>query len=179
MHQVKELRTWAQTLGRSEFLRQIGPFVLIQRPAAPVLQQVALQLGASRTLGMAHRSRLTDEILAMIRGFDSLVVAGLPPVGDTAEITVGRLPDCELVVDEPSVSKHHATVRWDSAQGGCSVQDAGSTNGTFVGARELGPSEERLLVDGDVVSFGDAQFLYFLTDSLYQHLAGAGLTRGR
>jgi hypothetical protein len=174
---VRELRRFAETLRRDEFRHQLGPFVLIQRPAEEVLKQVALTLGASRTIGMATRNRLVDEVFAMVRGFEHLIVSGLPPMGDAAEINVGRMPDCELVVEEPSVSKHHAVVRWDAAQGGCSVQDLGSSNGTFVNTRALGRDEEKLLTDGDVISFGDAQFLYFLTDSLHAHLVGAGLAR--
>lgn len=177
MLQIRELRSWAATLGPEEFRHQLGPFVLIQRPAEPVLRQVAMGLGASRTIGMATRNRLVDEVFAMVRGFEGLLVSGLPPMGEAAEINVGRMPHCDLIVEEPSVSKHHAVVRWDASQGGCSVQDLGSSNGTFVNTHSLGRDEEKLLVDGDVVSFGDAQFMYFLTESLYAHLAGAGLTR--
>ena len=91
---------------------------------------------------------------------------------------MGRLPDCELIVDDPSVSKRHALLRWDTVQGGCSIQDLGSMNGTFVNTKELQKSEERLLADGDALAFGDREFLYFSTESLYQQLAGAGLAKG-
>jgi hypothetical protein len=166
-----------QALSPEQLEAQVGPVVLIQRPAAPVLQQVAMQLGASRTVSMSTRNRLVDEIFAMVRGFDYLAVCLLPPLGEARQIVVGRTAGCDLVVDEPSVSKRHAVVRWDAARGGCSVRDLGSTNGTFVGAKELGREEERPLEDGDVVSFGDAQFMYFLTHSLHEILAGAGLAR--
>ena len=172
---VHEFRKLVQALSAEQLRSQVGPFILIQRPAAPVLRQVATQLGASRTGGMSTRNRLVEEILAMIRGFDFLAVCLLPPVGEARQITAGRAAGCDLIVDEPSVSKRHAIVRWDAAQGGCFVRDLGSTNGTFVGAKELGRDEERRLEDGDVVSFGDAQFMYFLTESLHAHLLGAGL----
>jgi len=176
--QIRELRSWARTLGPEEFRHQVGPFVLIQRPPQPLLEQAALQVEASHTRGMAKRGQLVEEILTMIQGFDNLAVAGLPPLGEEAEIRVGRLPDSDLMVDEPSVSKEHAVVRWDAAQGGCSVQDLGSKNGTFINAQELPPQQETLLVDGDVVGFGDEQFMYFVTEGFYAKLAGAGFARG-
>jgi len=113
----------------------------------------------------------------MVRGFESLAVCLLPQMGEARQLAVGRSAGCDLVVDEPSVSKRHAIVRWDAEQGACFVKDLGSTNGTFVGEKELEREEERRLEDGDVVSFGDAQFMYFPTQSLYEHLAGAGLAK--
>jgi len=177
MFSVRDLRAWATTLGPEEFRRQVGPFVLIQRPPDPVLQQLAMAMGV-RTLESPKKEKLVDELLLMVRNFEDLVVATLPPVGAAADLTVGRLPDCELIIDEPSVSKRHAMLRWDTVQGGCSLQDLGSMNGTFVNTKPLEKNEERLLADGDALCFGDPEFLYFSTDSLYQQLAKGGLAKG-
>ncbi|HVE87499.1 MAG TPA: FHA domain-containing protein [Myxococcales bacterium] len=174
---MRDLRGWASALGPEEFRRQVGPFVLIQRPPDPVLQQRAMALGAQRTEGGAEKRDRIGDLLLMIRGFDDLVVCTLPPLDASAELTVGRLPDCELIVEDPSVSKRHALLRWDTVQGGCSIQDLGSTNGTFVNANELADGEERLLADGDALAFGDPEFLYFLTESLHHQLAGVGLAK--
>lgn len=178
MMRVRELRSWASKMQREEFARQLGPFTLVQRPPDPVLAQVAMQLNASRTVAMSTRNRLVDEILAMVQGFDGLVVFPIPNLGAEEELTIGRTPECSLVLDEPSVSKSHAVLRWDTVQAGCSIADLGSSNGTFVNARELGEAEEHLLYDGDVVSFGDAQFMYFDTLSLYDQLRLAAARRG-
>jgi hypothetical protein len=179
MFSVRDLRTWATTLGPDEFRKQVGPFVLIQRPPDPLLQQLAMTMGM-RTLESAKgKDKLVEEVLLMVRGFDDLVVSTLPPLGASADLTVGRLPDCELVVDDPSASKRHAVLRWDTVQDGCSIQDLESMNGTFVNAQELQKGEERLLADGDALAFGDPEFLYFSTESLYQQLAGAGMAKGR
>jgi len=177
MFSVRDLRTWATSLGPDEFLRQVGPFVLIQRPPDPVLQQLAMTMG-QRTLESPKKEKLVDELLLMVRNFDDLVVATLPPLGAAADLTVGRLPDCELIIDEPSVSKRHAMLRWDTVQDGCSLQDLGSMNGTFVNTKPLDKSEERLLADGDHLAFGDPEFLYFSSESLYQQLAKGGLAKG-
>jgi len=177
MFSVRDLRTWATSLGPDEFRKQVGPFVLIQRPPDPVLQQLAMTMG-QRTLESPKKEKLVDELLLMVRNFDDLVVSTLPPLGAAADLAVGRLPDCELIIDEPSVSKRHAMLRWDTVQGGCSIQDLGSMNGTFVNTKPMEKSEERLLADGDHLAFGDPEFLYFSSDSLYQQLAKGGLAKG-
>jgi hypothetical protein len=59
-------------------------------------------------------------------------------------VTVGRAPDCDLVLADPTVSKHHFELRHEGAN--VVLVDLGSTNGTRVndaGARD------RVLVDGD------------------------------
>jgi hypothetical protein len=67
---------------------------------------------------------------------------------------VGRGPDLDLVVDDPSVSRLHAeiTVRGEYAY----ITDLGlSTNGTRVNGRPVG---RRRLRDGDVLTLGGASF---------------------
>lgn len=66
--------------------------------------------------------------------------------------TIGRLPDCDLHLDDSTVSREHAAVvrrgdRWW-------VLDLGSTNGTRVNGRTAG---EHALADGDVIELGDVE----------------------
>ena len=49
--------------------------------------------------------------------------------------TVGRHPDNDLSVDNPTVSRRHAELVLTEA--GLSVRDLGSTNGTFVNGRRV------------------------------------------
>ena len=54
------------------------------------------------------------------------------PAAPTAPTrTVGRAPDCHLVLDHASVSRVHATVQL-TPEGYLAVQDADSSNGTFL-----------------------------------------------
>jgi pSer/pThr/pTyr-binding forkhead associated (FHA) protein len=63
---------------------------------------------------------------------------------------LGRSPDCQVIVNYPNVSAHHARLHWDGQQ--FVVEDLGSTNGTFVnGHRLTGPV---LFRPGDVLSLG-------------------------
>lgn len=70
---------------------------------------------------------------------------------DQDKVTLGRLPECELAVADPNVSRRHADVK-RAADGSWVVEDLGSTNGTKVnGLRISGP---RRLEDGDQITVG-------------------------
>jgi adenylate cyclase len=49
---------------------------------------------------------------------------------------IGRLPSCDLVLHDPSVSRQHATLRVIEAD--CRLQDAGSRFGTFLDGTAVG-----------------------------------------
>ena len=87
---------------------------------------------------------------------------------------MGRLPDCDLVVEEPSVSKRHARLCWHGPQVGCTVVDLRSSNGTFVNAKELAPGAEAHVRDGDLLGFGDATFAFLLAPTFYARMQQRG-----
>ena len=65
-------------------------------------------------------------------------------------VTVGRLPECTISVNDSNISRQHAEMR--QGAGGYVVADLNSTNGTLVnGVRITG---EQRLSDGDIISFG-------------------------
>jgi hypothetical protein len=69
-------------------------------------------------------------------------------IGD-ATATIGRLPECEVVVHDPGASRRHAQI---SRQGGVwTVTDLGSTNGTQVNGQTM---QQRALADGDRITIG-------------------------
>ena len=69
--------------------------------------------------------------------------------------TIGRSPQADVVIDEPSLSRVHAAVRM-SADGDLSVEDLGSTNGVFINRTRQTASH---LTTGDQVIFGILEYL--------------------
>jgi len=68
----------------------------------------------------------------------------------TATVTVGRLPECTISINDSNISRNHAEVR--VGQTAFIVYDLGSTNGTMVnGIKIVG---EHRLREGDIISFG-------------------------
>ncbi len=77
------------------------------------------------------------------------VVVGEEPV------TIGRLPECDVVLGDPNVSRRHSEIR---RQGnGFIVVDLGSTNGTRVNGAGV---KERRLSDGDEITVGGTKIRF-------------------
>jgi hypothetical protein len=79
-----------------------------------------------------------------------LVWSGRRLVLYEGENIVGRDPQVSVWVDEPHVSGQHA--RLTVSEGLVTVEDLGSTNGTFLRGSRV--TEPQPLVDGDVIRFG-------------------------
>ncbi len=69
------------------------------------------------------------------------------------ELTIGRLPDCSIVLTDPAVSGLHAAIRPGSEHVNPSLEDLGSRNGTRLRGEFV--REPMILVEGDVLSIGD------------------------
>lgn len=165
---VKELRSLAANWGEKEFVHQLGPFVLIQRPPREVVAAKTAEL-ATRVTSPSKRDREQESALAIIHEFHDLMVASLPPMQDKDSLVVGRLPDCDLIIEDPSVSKRHAVLKWEAKKKSCSLQDLGSSNGTFVDEERLGRGA-RALSEPAVLSFGDVDYWFMPTPTLHWKL---------
>ena len=84
--------------------------------------------------------------------------AGFPAGG----YLIGRHPECDLIVDIPTVSNRHCLVFNESRDGDAlAVLEDLSSNGTFVNDQILGRNKRRELQDGDEVTILDeARFLF-------------------
>jgi DNA-binding response OmpR family regulator len=75
---------------------------------------------------------------------------------DKEVMVLGRADDCDLIIAEPRVSRHHAELRHTGD--GFLLADLGSTNGTHLNGHLL--PQPLPLRDGDVVEVGSARFVY-------------------
>ena len=166
----------ASKLAVKDFLKQLGPFVLVQRPEDKSgTNKFGLPEGAERTT-ISKPEAVSAGVLSLLFQFDDLEVVTLPPLQGVDELTVGRQPDNELVLDHPSVSKKHAVLRWDAKATRCTIEDLGSTNGTFLNT-DIRLKKELVLKDGDIVSFGEVQYWYLLTKTLHEKLTKTAVRR--
>lgn len=72
-------------------------------------------------------------------------------------LTVGRLgagDGIDISLQDPTISSRHAAIVVDAAAATITVEDTGSTNGTFVNDEHIGFNGRRELRDGDRVRFG-------------------------
>jgi hypothetical protein len=68
------------------------------------------------------------------------------------QFAIGRLPECDLVLGDPNVSRRHAELRPAGAPGEYAVFDLGSTNGTKVNGLLVNGSQ--VLRSGDEITVG-------------------------
>jgi predicted component of type VI protein secretion system len=100
----------------------------------------------------------------MIQGNDSfrLIVRRGPQPNQSFElnrdsITLGRDITNEIVVNDPEVSRHH--MRLTRGTGGFTIEDLGSTNGTFINGQRL--TAARPLRPGDMIGLGETVTLVY------------------
>jgi hypothetical protein len=89
--------------------------------------------------GAAHRAVLAGD--------------GRRTVIESDPFTIGRSRDCDLVIDDPNISRHHAELR--SVGDGWRIADLGSTNGIKINRRRV---DEGLLRSGDRITLGLTDF---------------------
>lgn len=71
------------------------------------------------------------------------------------ETTIGRTPDCDIFLDDVTVSRRHAVVA--KGEGGFTLEDLGSLNGTFLNRHRIEKSE---LEPGDELQIGKYRLIF-------------------
>jgi general secretion pathway protein A len=87
-----------------------------------------------------------------VRSEDQVVSDLTFPLG---RVIIGRSPDNEIYIKSKFVSRHHAQLVSDET--GCVIEDLNSTNGVFLGEKQV---KKYRLRDGDVVSLGVHELVY-------------------
>jgi adenylate cyclase len=75
------------------------------------------------------------------------------------QVTLGRSPQCELIVPDPSVSRRHAELEVTAA--GLHLRDLASANGTSLNGASVA---DKVAVPEDVVTFGGVAFRVRVAD---------------
>jgi hypothetical protein len=125
--------------------------------------------GAETTLSYTPEEGADDEsVLGMledagIKGPALVVRSGGGRAGETfhpegERTTIGRSPDCEIFLDDVTVSRKHAVLL--ERDGAFLIEDLGSLNGTFLNRRRIEAAAE--LGDGDELQIGKYRLTFLL-----------------
>ncbi len=89
---------------------------------------------------------------AVLRGVSGPYFGKVIPIA--GRLTIGRGNDCDLVLDEPEMSRRHAMV--EATPAGIWLRDLGSANGTYVNGVQV---RDAVLFTGDQLAFDRNRFL--------------------
>lgn len=108
---------------------------------------------------------LLEDLPALAPGTGLFVIVRGPLAGarfvlDKEVTLIGRHPDADLLLDDVTVSRHHAEVRRSGGQ--LVLVDMGSLNGTYVGSHRI---EEHHLDMGDHIQIGRFKLVYVSADA--------------
>ena len=103
-----------------------------------------------------HVTAVTPTIEEPI-SMDTLSFTAGPKAGETVNLgsktlTIGRSEDNDIVVDDPTVSRHHAKVTY--TDGKYQIEDLGSTSGTRVAGKEVTMAK---IASGETVKLGNTE----------------------
>ena len=132
----------------------------VPEPAAPVLPPIPAEAVAGATMIYAPGAddaepRARAGAGAAPREHAMLIWDGRDVPLDRDVVVIGRSSDCDVVVDDPNVSRRHAEVR--RIGDGYSLVDLGSTNGTEVNGQRI---QETALMNGDVIGVGTTRITF-------------------
>jgi len=106
-----------------------------------------------RQIEMERKPAVDSHVTRIEIRSDGEVVDSLTfPLG---RVIVGRSPDNEIYIKSKFVSRHHAQIVSDES--GCVIEDLNSTNGVFLGEKQV---KKYRLRDGDTISLGVHELIY-------------------
>jgi FHA domain len=114
-----------------------GPFSVSDAAGA---QGLVVPRGTGPALAVLSGGGLDGQIFSLVKN----------------QLTIGRASDCDVFLDDVTVSRHHATLTL--TDDGVVLVDLGSMNGTYINRRRI-ESEERL-EDGDEIQVGKFLLTY-------------------
>jgi DNA-binding NtrC family response regulator len=106
--------------------------------------------GYAATTMEACKSQTTHSIALLVRCAAGVAVC---PVRDASGVTLGRSPECDVLIDDGSVSRRHALLRLAPEP---TIEDLGSRNGTAVDGRRIDSGLAVPIEVGTCVELGTA-----------------------
>ena len=103
----------------------------------------------------------------------ALAIALEPVVREGTQITLGRSASCDLVIEEGTVSQVHLVFR--QAPDGWTVEDPGSTNGSWLDGVRLEKAVPHRLADGARIQAAQVLFTFASSSGVWRRLEAEAL----
>jgi hypothetical protein len=174
---ISEWRELARSMSRREFVEDHPyPFLLRKRMTrtAPV-PGAAPQPVSDWNDAMQFNTDVVDVEQLPTRSVGRITGSKIVPIQKSdrnpfsGQISVGRAKNCDIILRDQTVSKHHAYLRV-LGPSSAEVVDMSSQNTTRVNGAPATPGEAHPLESGDTLTFGTVACLFLDAAALYRML---------
>ncbi len=144
-----------------ELLRELRGGYVLRQPVLVELDSPGPDSSASEHTRSVRLQRDGDDLPEELAGCRCRVLGRARSHDRTpGAVTVGRARTCDIVIEDASVSKLHATIAHDHSRDLYTVNDEGSRNGTSIDGNPVDPDSGAVLYAGAKLAFGDATFVF-------------------
>lgn len=154
-------------LNQEDFYKQFKAPVLVS-----VIAESGMSFQSSPTRMLSDKEQLNPTSHRARLNLNASVLE-LLPIGPKSEnkVTIGRSENNDLVLQDETISSQHAVFRFEPDTQKATLQDLESTNGTKIDDSLAIPWRLTPLSNGQIISFGDAVFLFYTKTGLYKMLS--------
>jgi hypothetical protein len=141
----------------------------VQRPARPgVGPSTMVHVPTAHVAGAVTDPELLHDRSPSVERF--LEITRAKSVEKLIWFTVGRRSTCDVFLNDFTVSKLHAKIRYDGKLTTYHLEDCGSSNGTFINGIRVEKGQLVPLQNNDIVGFGRLDLTYLTPAGFYRYL---------
>ncbi|HOX42348.1 MAG TPA: FHA domain-containing protein [Myxococcota bacterium] len=166
MERLRDFMKVTATLSAEQYAEQFPHPLLLLAPAGAALAE----LRHTQLASVEQAKASIDRFNASLLDFEPLWPNPKPGPEFPRKVFIGRDARRDLVINHATVSGRHACLALDADGLRWQLVDAGSTNGTMLRGKELRPGQAVPVRDGDVITFGKVDTLFFTPDGAYRFL---------
>jgi pSer/pThr/pTyr-binding forkhead associated (FHA) protein len=149
---------------REALLRSIHWPVLVWEAVPPLKTSLTRPEAVVTQPGHRPQARSAEPLVFEVR-----------PRAGSAEVTVGRGPECDIVLSEPTVSRLHARLRQEPRTGLWSITDLESHNGTFQDGVLIVPGRPAPLLRRASLRLGSVELWFLQAYAFEQYVRASSL----
>jgi len=175
MQRLDRIRKVALASSLDDFLKTRGHGVLVSRHVVVgELRRVAARPVGGKMKTMVHARQQPSNLVLQPVGRERWAPIRSANLRRSERwLTLGRDGASDVVVNDYTVSLHHARISVIPRVSRVILEDLNSTNGTAHNGVLIEPGNKVMLVAGDSICFGRMEMAFFTPKAFYSYLIGA------
>jgi len=94
----------------------------------------------------------------------------LPPISQPARLSIGCSSQCDIQINDTSISRIHAYI--EVKNGHYIISDANSLSGTSINKKQIKPNEQIVLFSNDLINIGYINIVFLGPIQFYRMVCG-------